>query len=230
MLETELYEPIRSYLEQNGYSVQAEVKGIDVVAVKDDALIAVELKTSINLSLLIQATRRQAITPSVYVAVPDPRRKGSHYRGAIRVLRQLNLGLFLVRFGALGPVVQKVLDPAPFTPRKSKRRTFDVIEEINGRQGEYNVGGTTREPLMTAYREHAIVIACCLAQLGESAPAVLKEMGTGEKTRAILADNHYGWFSRVRRGVYTLTPAGQEIIESYPEFMAHSVRLIEASR
>jgi hypothetical protein len=29
-----------------------------------------------------------------------------------------------------------------------------------------------------------------------------------ERARAIMADNHYGWFERVERGVYGLTPAG----------------------
>jgi hypothetical protein len=230
VLETELYAPVRTYLEDNGYTVQAEVKGIDVVAQKGDSLIAVELKTSINLSLIIQATKRQAITSSVYVAVPEPKRKGSHYRGATRVLKQLNLGLLLVRFGALGAVVQKVLDPAAFVARKSRGRTFDVIEEFNARRGDYNVGGTTREPLMTAYREHAIVVACCLSELGERSPRELKAIGTGDKTPAILADNHYGWFRRVRRGVYALTPIGHEIVKAYPDFMEHGLKLIGRSR
>ena len=41
--ETELYPPVKAYLEANGYTVRAEVLGCDVVALKDDDVVAVEL-------------------------------------------------------------------------------------------------------------------------------------------------------------------------------------------
>ena len=71
MRETDLYEPIKALLESQGYAVKAEVGPADVVAVRDDEPpVIVELKTAFSLSLLHQAIERQAITDSVYVAVP----------------------------------------------------------------------------------------------------------------------------------------------------------------
>ena len=84
--ETDLFPPVRDYLEKNGYTVRSEVRNCDIVAVKDSDVIVVELKTGMNVSLLIQATDRQRITDSVYVAIPDPPgRKGAHWRGIKRV-------------------------------------------------------------------------------------------------------------------------------------------------
>ena len=48
--ETDLYEPIRAFLEEEGYQVQAEVKDCDIAAVKDGQLVIVELKKAFNLS------------------------------------------------------------------------------------------------------------------------------------------------------------------------------------
>ena len=52
MRETDLYAPIKSFLETQGYEVKAEVAAADVVAcrVGEDPLI-VELKTSFSLAL-----------------------------------------------------------------------------------------------------------------------------------------------------------------------------------
>lgn len=232
MRETDLYPAVKSYLENNGYEVQAEVKGIDVVARRGDDLIAVELKTSLNLKLLIQATRRQSATPSVYVAVPEPARKGSEFRGALHVLKRLQLGLLLVRFGMTGPSVRRVMDPAERTPapRQVRRQRLAIIEEVEQRRADYNTGGSTRAPILTAYRETAVVIAACLSLLGESSPRTLKAMGTGDKTRAILYKNHYGWFKRVDRGVYAVTATGEAAMKEYPDLAEYGARLVEASR
>jgi hypothetical protein len=37
---------------------------------------------------------------------------------------------------------------------------------------------------------------------------VARDTGVGVATR-IMADNHYGWFDRVEKGVYALTGAGR---------------------
>ena len=65
MKETDLSEPVKTYLKQQGYQVQSEVKDCDITAQRDDKLVIVELKTSVNMTLLIQATARQKITPFV---------------------------------------------------------------------------------------------------------------------------------------------------------------------
>ena len=72
--ETDLYEPIRAFLEEEGYQVQAEVKDCDIAAVKDGQLVIVELKKSFNLKLVYQGLERQSLTEQVFVAIPRPKK------------------------------------------------------------------------------------------------------------------------------------------------------------
>ncbi|MGI6668085.1 MAG: hypothetical protein ACOX4M_01085 [Acetivibrionales bacterium] len=97
--EADIYDPVREYLESLGYQVQAEVKGCDLSAIKGDELVIVELKTSFNLKLLIQAVKRQRAADSVYVAVPFPKggKRTAAWRDMCMLLRRLELGLITVR-------------------------------------------------------------------------------------------------------------------------------------
>lgn len=227
MRETDLYEPVKHYLESHGYRVRAEVVNCDIAAVKNDELIVVELKSAANMTLLIQATDRQQISDSVYVAVPEPSRRNRHWRGIERVLRRLELGLLTVNFGPLGPRVIKDFDPLPTQRRKNTRKRRAVITEAAERSADYNLAGSTRRKLVTAYRENAILVACCLQRFGPMNPKALREFGTGERTTGILYDNHYGWFQRVARGVYQLTDQGVEDLKGYPELCRRSHELID---
>lgn len=228
MLETELFEPISEYLRMQGYEVNAEVKDCDITATRGDSLIIVELKTSANMQLLIQATDRQRITDSVYVAVPD---QGSNRRftGIKRVLKQLELGLLIVTTSTLGQRVVKVFDPLPRQKKKLSKRKRAVIKEIKDRSGNYNIGGSSKTKLLTAYREQAIFIATCLETNGPSSPKSLKLIGAGDKTQSILAANHYGWFQRIDRGIYELTNIGKQELNQYPELHQRSKTLISSS-
>jgi hypothetical protein len=222
LLETDLYPPIRDYLESNGYKVRSEVINCDITAVKDDELVVVELKLSANVQLLIQATERQRITDSVYVAVPAPRnRRATHWRGIKRILRMLEVGLITVDFGQRSPRVTREFDPLPYSRRKQPKKRHAVIREISERSGEYNIAGSSGRKLMTAYRENAIFIACCLHRHGSLSPARLRAMGTGDKTQSILAHNFYGWFQRVDRGIYEITTPGVSEMSGHPDLVDH---------
>ena len=57
--ETDLYGPIKAYLNGLGYDVKSEVKHADIVALKADAPpLIVEMKTGFSLTLLHQAAVR----------------------------------------------------------------------------------------------------------------------------------------------------------------------------
>ena len=226
MRETELFEPVSAYLRHHGYEVNAEVKNCDIAATRGEELIIVELKTSANMQLLIQATERQRITDCVYVAIPDPG-SSRRFHGIKRVLRNLELGLLIVTSSALGDNVTKIFDPMPSQRRKLSKRKNAVIREIADRSANYNVGGSSRTRLMTAYRESAIYVATCLEFLGPSAPKTIKALGAGDKTGAILFANHYGWFQRLDRGIYTLTDLGAKEIKGYPELYARGKNLLK---
>jgi hypothetical protein len=213
--ETDLYGPVAAYLRQLGFTARGEVNGCDIAAVRGDELVVVELKRGLTMDLLVQATKRQRMTDSVYVAIPRPRRmQGWH--GYRRVLRQLELGLILVAFhGRRKPTVEVVFHPVPYQRQKRKAPRRAALTEIEGRSGDFNVGGSTRRKLVTAYRENALQIACYLDAMGPMSPKQLRELGTGPKTQSILYSDFYGWFERVDRGLYGLKAAGREELGQY---------------
>lgn len=219
--ETDLYGPLRDYLVAQGYTVQAEVNHCDVTARKGDDLIVIELKLQFGVDLLVQATDRRKISDSVYVAIPRPSQLGPRWRGIKRLLRRLELGLIFVSLDGLHPEVQIVFHPAPYRTRKLKKARRAVIREMDRRSGDYNQGGSTKRKLVTAYRENAIHIACCLEKHGQLSPRRLRALGTGPKTLSILHANFYGWFERVEKGIYTLTAQGRADLSDYSVLAAH---------
>ena len=56
--ETDLYPPVKAYLEGQGYAVKGEVQGCDVVALRGaEPPVIVELKQRFSLDLVLQAAR-----------------------------------------------------------------------------------------------------------------------------------------------------------------------------
>ncbi|UUZ80776.1 hypothetical protein LJK88_39165 [Paenibacillus sp. P26] len=61
--ETELYAPVKAYLEELGYSVRGEVNHCDLVAIRgEEPPVIVELKKSFSIPLLLQAIDRSRMT------------------------------------------------------------------------------------------------------------------------------------------------------------------------
>lgn len=221
--ETELYSPIKAFFERMGYEVRGEVKSCDLVAVRgDEEPIIVELKKTFNLPLLVQGIDRLKSSSRVYVAVEQNRNGKAPYQlkwsDLERLCRMLGLGLIVVRFyKSRKPLVQPICDPAPEAPRKPRRlayRTKSLLAEFRERSGDYNVGGSTRTKLMTAYREKALDIAAALRD-GPLSTKRLRELTDNPKVAAMLQDNYYHWFQRVHRGTYELTPLGKEALVTY---------------
>jgi hypothetical protein len=208
--ETSLYEPVRDWLAAAGYTVRAEVRHCDVVAVRDGELVAIELKTALGLELLMQAARRQRYADSVYVAVPRPAKR-KRWRDTLHLLRRLELGLILVADSG----VQIALHPVPYRRQRRSGERRAVLTELAGRSGDYNRGGSTRATLVTAYRESALRIACALAEAGPSSPRRLRALGTCESTQSILYSNFYGWFERIAQGTYALSGSGRKALVDY---------------
>ncbi|MCT2535181.1 DUF2161 family putative PD-(D/E)XK-type phosphodiesterase [Aquibacillus koreensis] len=225
--EEDLYKPIQRYFKRHGYDVYGEVKDCDITLVKEDELVIIELKLNLSVDLLIQATKRQRMTESVYIAVPKPKYnlRSKRWRDTCHLVRRLELGLILVSLNGSRKKVEVVMDPTPFDRKKSlnrnKRKRQSIMTEINGRSGDYNIGGSTRKQIMTAYRENCIQIACYLQHAGELSPKALVQLGTGNKTASILTKNYYGWFERIRRGIYILSEKGKNEVEEYPDLLAY---------
>lgn len=209
MQESDLYAPVKAFLEAQGYAVKGEVGAVDVLACRgDEQPLVVELKTGFSLALLHQAVARQAVTDLVYVAVPFRTGKvaARALKSNVGLCRRLGLGAMTVRES--DGLVMVHADPGPYQPRKQPRRKAALLREFQRLQGDPNRGGSVRQGLMTGYRQDALRCAQVLAQTGPSRGRdVAAASGVVVATR-IMADNHYGWFARLSPGIYALTDSG----------------------
>lgn len=214
--ETELYPPIKAFLENQGYEVKGEIGAADVVGVRgSEAPVIIELKTGFSLSLFHQAIERQSMTDAVYIAVP--RSTGRMFLKMLQnnksLCRRLGLGLITVRLKDM--FVEVHIDPAPYKPRGSKVRKARLLREFAKRVGDPNEGGATRKGLVTAYRQDALRCLAMLSANGSMKAASVAAQSGVDRARRIMADDHYGWFERVSPGIYALTPKGVEAVSNY---------------
>ena len=221
-LEAALYPPLKQFLERQGYEVKGEVRGCDLVARRgDEPPVIVELKLRFNLPLVLQGIDRLALTERVYLAVPRP---GRHARGGplaperpeIRKLcRRLGLGLILV--GLTRKTVQILEEPVPYRPRQAKSRALRLLDEFSRRVGDANVGGAVGVPVVTAYRQDALRCARVLSLYGPMRLGVPRALAGVPRAARILQRNVYGWFDRIERGAYRLTPEGDQALSRFAE-------------
>jgi hypothetical protein len=220
MREADLYPPLKAYLQGQGYTVKAEVGACDIVARRgDDAPVVVEMKLTFSLALVMQGVARQALADLVYLAVPVSSDRGwaLRYRDIVALCRRLGLGLLAVDVGQ--GAVAAHLDPGPYAPRRNAAKAGRLLREFERRVGDPNVGGTTRTRRMTAYRQDALR---CLAHLaGAPASPAATARATGViKAAALLRNDHYGWFDRVARGIYAVSPKGQAALADHQATIA----------
>ncbi|WP_347310486.1 DUF2161 domain-containing phosphodiesterase [Defluviimonas sp. SAOS-178_SWC] len=207
MREADLYAPVKAHLEAQGYEVKAEIGDCDVLARRgDEPPVVVELKLTFSLALVMQGVARQSLFDHVYLAVPVSSDRGwkLRYKDILRLCRRLGLGLLAVKPGQ----VETHLDPGPYTPRRNTARAGRLLREFERRVGDPNTGGTTGTTRMTAYRQEALRCAAHLAACGPSKAADIAAATGVVRAGRMLRDDHYGWFERVDRGIYALTPKG----------------------
>jgi hypothetical protein len=236
--ETDLYAPVKKLLEEQGYTVRAEVDRCDLVAVRGgEPPVIVELKQRFALSLVYQGIERQRITDVVYLAVAAPtggkawaiwnRKHGA----ALQLCRRLGLGLMTVDArNPCAPQVDVHLDPAPYAPRKSRARREHLLGEFARRVADHNVGGSHARPIMTAYRQDALRCAHCLANNGPLRAVAVRRHTCAASAAPIPQRNVYGWFERVERGVYRLTPRGGTALDSFSEILTAFTALDAAAQ
>jgi hypothetical protein len=207
-VESSLYLPVKRFLETLGFDVKGEVCGCDLVALQDSVPTAVvigELKLTFNLDLVLQGVDRSAACDEVWLAVQASRRGGGRERDPrVRKLCRL-LGLGLLCVTAAGRV-EVLVEPVPWRPRRNPHRRSKIVSEHRRRQGDPAIGGITRQPIMTAYRQQALACAAALAR-APARPRDLKR--TLPDAPKILLRNVYGWFVRVERGHYALSEGGK---------------------
>jgi hypothetical protein len=215
MKESDLYPPLKRFLESQDYEVKGEVQDCDVLAVRGtEAPVVVELKLSVNLDVVLQAVERLSLTPKVYIGIPEQCRTLNRRRKhIIKLLRMLGLGLVAIDTDRKIGSVTVLLDPSEYRPRKSKHRQERLLGEFMKRVGDPNLGGAEkRKGIMTVYRQRALAIAGFLQKHGPTKASHIARTLCEPKARDILYRDVYGWFDRVSLGVYELSPRGKQEI------------------
>lgn len=207
--ETDLYQPVKTLLETQGYEVKAEIRNCDLVGIRgSEAPVVVELKRAFGLGLVLQGIDRLSLTDSVYLAVGSWPKNLADTK---KLCRRLGLGLIVVA----DMRAEILLDPLPYRPRKNTRRVHRLLGEHARRVGDPNRGGSVRRPIMTAYRQEALRCAALLQKSGAASPKQLRDQGDVPNAARILLRDVYGWFERVDRGIYSLTPAGLRALQDF---------------
>ncbi len=206
LAETALYAPVKAFLAARGYVVKGEIRGCDVVAVRDGAptrLVIAELKLGFSLELLLQGVDRMPMADEVWLATRARRQSRRRGAGVIRLCRLLGFGLLSVNASG---TVTILAEPEPYRPRPDTRRRRLLLREHGARAGDPATGGSTRQPLMTAYRQNALR---CAAALAPTSLTLAELRAAGLDPGTIPARNVYGWFRRESRGRYALTETGR---------------------
>ncbi|MBR0556617.1 DUF2161 domain-containing phosphodiesterase [Ciceribacter sp. L1K23] len=213
-METSLYLPVKGFLEQAGYTVKGEVGGCDIVGLSEDdppVVVVCELKLKFNLELVLQAVDRASVADEVWIAARvSAKGKGRETDKRYRDLcRRLGIGMLGVTdIGEVNVIVGSVTP----MPRTSPKRRSRLMREHQRRKGDPAVGGSTRQPLMTAYRQQALGCASALA----AGPLKVRDVRAQvPEAGKILLSNVYGWFERLDRGIYGLSAAGQEALQRW---------------
>jgi hypothetical protein len=212
MLETALYPTVKRFLEAAGFQVKGEIHGCDIVAVHNgeepQRLAIVEMKLGFNLELLLQAVDRMRVADEIWLAVPATGRGRDRDPRVHRLCRLIGLGLM-----AVNPVrdrVEILAAPGPYRPRPDQRRRVRLLSEHARRRGDPSAGGSTRQPVMTAYRQQALACAEVL-RAGPGRPRDLRPVAPD--AGRILLRNVYGWFERTQPGTYRLTGLGEAALQ-----------------
>lgn len=217
LLEKDMYLPIKTFLLSDHWEVKAEVNHIDIVAVKEEKILAVEMKLTLNLDVILQAASRQKQADIVYIAVPKKSKamKTTRWKSICDLLKRLEIGLLLVTTKGYG-YVEEAIEPKAFAVKHNARKRKSMIKEFEQRHGDNNIGGINKTKIITAYTELNIHIATLLKIYGELSPKELRSLGTdSKKTLSILRNNFYGWYENVSRGVYRLTDKGHMELDKY---------------
>jgi hypothetical protein len=141
MKETDLFPPLKEWLENAGYEVFAEVQSIhtggraDIVATQSPVVSIVEMKVTLSLDLIGQAVRWKPYANFIYVAVP--RSKNGRYGDyACQLLRSEGIGLLEVKGNYVYDTIR-----AKFNRRINDHIRQSLVEQHKDLPGGHAGGG-----------------------------------------------------------------------------------------
>ncbi len=123
--------------------------------------------------------------------------------------------------------IEVLAEPGPHRPRPDQRRRHDYCEHAR-RSGDPSPGGSSRQPIMTAYGQQALVCAAML----QARPARPRDLRTvAPEAGRILLRNVYCWFERTERGVYRLKNSqGEAALQRWPQTVQLAARIEPSNR
>lgn len=210
--ESDLYQPIKIHLQALGFEVKGEIKDCDIVAKRDEQTIIIELKLSLNITLLLQAVDRFSVADIVYIAVP---KQCSIYKKQAKqvkkLIKRLGIGLIIVDIQKTTQYVEIIFDPQDYTPRKNKRKQRALLKEFEQRIGDTQKGGSTRSKAgLTAYRQRCIRVAQYLQTHPSAKGAEINKTIDEPQATQFLSRDYYGWFEKLEHGIYRLSEKGHK--------------------
>src|SRR5262249_9065960 len=125
--------------------------------------------------------------------------------------RRLGFGMLAVTDRG---VVEVIVKPPTSAPRRNPKKRSRLVAEHKKRIGDPAMGGSTRAPIMTAYRQQALACASALSdgpQRWRDLRVHIPEAGK------ILLTTVSGWFDRAERGIFVLTDAGRAALKRWPQ-------------
>lgn len=150
MKETDLFFPVKEWLEERGYEVFSEVQSrytggrADIVAVNGPSVSVVEMKTSLSLDVIAQAYRWKPYANYIYVAVPRSRHRKLHGYASL-FLKRDGIGLLEVddkQWTRVNDIIRAIFH----------RRIDDHIRESLVPQHKELPGGHAGGGYVTTYR------------------------------------------------------------------------------
>ena len=209
--ELELFNPVAAFLESQGFSVNGEVHHCDLVAVREEHVLVVELKKILNLEVILQAVDRQKTAEEVYIAVfkDDKLMKTSKYKDLLHLLKRLEIGLMLVSVAQNGDYVEVPLVAETFDRVRSrqqyKKSREALLKEFKGRK-TVTAGGISKTKVMTSYKELSIEVALKLESYESASSRELATIDTdAKKIYSVLYKNYHGWFEKSGKGRFRVT-------------------------
>lgn len=145
MKESDLFYPIKSWLESQDFEVFSEVvcqkngKRADIVATRRSLIVVVEQKTSMSLALLEQCIQWKPYAHYVYGATPCPKRVSDtgHF-----FCKHFGIGLLSVRASSVS---------VPVTPKMSRKISDKLKLSLCEEQKYGPVGGSAGGGYVTPY-------------------------------------------------------------------------------
>jgi hypothetical protein len=132
----------------------------------------------------------------------------------LRLCKRLGLGLLVVNRIGLKPT-----SIPPLSALQASRASRS-LKEFQRRVGDPNSGGSSKRPLVTAYRQDALRCVKFLKSTGASKVSDIVAQTKVDRTAAILRRDVYGWFMKLDRGIYSLSAKGEAAIVTFADVLA----------